>query len=208
MTVIQPVRTRSATSADGRETPLAGTRDRILDASYGLFAQRGIRDVSIDEILGLSGVAKATLYRHFPSKDDLVLAFLERREQQWTYGTVAAGIQSRSDDPEGQLLAMFDLFDEWFQQEDFEACSFINVLLELGVDHPAGAACVEHIANICGFVAQVAKSAGIPEADEFSRSWNILTAGSIVQAAAGDTQAARRAQRMGRLLIAQHRAAA
>ena len=88
--------------------------------------------MGIDEVIERSGVAKATLYRHFPSKDDLVLAFLERREQLWTREFVEAGAESRGATPDERLLAIFDVFDEWFRREDFEACSFINVLLEMG----------------------------------------------------------------------------
>lgn len=205
MTVLQPVLAQGAIPVARDVSLPAGTRERILAASYGLFAHRGIRDVSIDEIIALSGVAKATLYRHFPSKDELVLAFLERREQQWTFGTVAAGAQARSDEPEGQLLAIFDVFDEWFHQPDFEACSFVNVLLELGPNHPAGKASVKHLANIRLFVQQLAVAAGIPNAQEFALSWHILMKGSIVEAAEGDPQAARRAQRMARMLIAHFR---
>ena len=202
MTVID--RAPVASSAR-RETPAVPTRERILRAGYDLFAQRGIRDVAIDEIIALSGVAKATLYRHFPSKDDLVLAFLERREQQWTFGTVLAGARARATDPEEQLLAIFDVFDEWFHRDDFEACSFVNVLLEMGADHPAGRASVQHLANIRAVVSELAVAAGIPDATEFARSWHILMKGSIVQAAEGDPESAKRAQRMARLLIQQFR---
>ena len=66
-------------------------------------------------------MAKATLYRHFPSKNDLVLAFLERREQLWTYGWVEQEARLRGGTPEAALLAIFDLFDEWFRRDDFEA---------------------------------------------------------------------------------------
>jgi AcrR family transcriptional regulator len=55
-------------------------RERILETSYELFSRRGIRAVGVDELIERAGVAKASLYRHFPSKDDLVVAFLERRE--------------------------------------------------------------------------------------------------------------------------------
>ncbi len=78
-----------------------------------------------------AAVAKATLYRHFGSKDELVLAFLERREQLWTKEWVEAEARKRGDTPEQQLLAIFDLFDEWFRRDDFEGCSFVNVLLEM-----------------------------------------------------------------------------
>src|SRR3954454_10188556 len=103
-------------------------RERLVDAAYELFAQRGIRDVSIDEIVANSGVARATLYRHFKSKDELALAFLERREQRWTFGAIEAEARRRGETPEERLLAIFDVFHEWFHRSDFEACSFVNVL--------------------------------------------------------------------------------
>src|SRR5713101_3141881 len=70
------VTTPSSTGSDARE--------RILEAAYDLFSREGIRAVGIDSIIERSGVARMTLYRHFRSKDDLVLAFLERREARWT----------------------------------------------------------------------------------------------------------------------------
>src|SRR5688500_18876879 len=116
----------------------AAARERILESAYELFSRRGIRGVGIDEIIEHAGVAKATLYRHFPSKDDLALAFLERREERWTRGWVEEEARRRATSPAEQLLAIFDAFDGWFRRDDFEACSFINVLLEMGAQHPAG----------------------------------------------------------------------
>jgi AcrR family transcriptional regulator len=180
-------------------------RTRILATAYDLFARRGIRDVGVDEVVERAGVAKATLYRHFRTKDDLVLAFLRRREELWTQGVVAAGARSRGDTAEEQLLAIFDVFDEWFRRDDFEACSFINVLLELGARHGAGKASIGHLENIRAFVRELATEAGLRDADAFARSWHILMKGSIVSASEGDLDAARRAQAMARLLIDQHR---
>jgi AcrR family transcriptional regulator len=177
----------------------------LLETAYSLFSARGVRAVGIDEVIAHAGVAKATLYRHFPSKDDLVLAFLQEREQRWTFDWVAAQARARGGTPEEQLLAIFDLFDEWFRREDFEGCSFINVLLEMSADHPAGRASVQHLENIRAVVAQLAGEAGLREPAEFARSWHILMKGSIVQAAEGDVDAARRAQALARLLIAEHR---
>ena len=99
--------------------------------AYDLFARRGVRYVGINELVDRAGSTKATLYRHFPSEDDLVVAFLELREQRWTRGWVEAEARRRGSTPE-EAAAIFDLFDEWFHRQDFEACSFINVLLELG----------------------------------------------------------------------------
>jgi AcrR family transcriptional regulator len=180
-------------------------RERILASSYQLFARRGIRGVGIEEVIDRAGVAKATLYRHFPSKDQLVLAFLERREQLWTRAFVEAEARQRGTTPEEQLLAIFDVFDEWFRRDDFEACSFINVLLEMGAEHPAGDACVHHLENIRSVVQSLATEAGISDTDSFARSWHILMKGSIVSAAEGDTEAAQRAKAMARLLIDRHR---
>src|ERR671924_1824109 len=132
---------------DGGAASGLDARERILAHAYDLFSRRGIRDVGIDELIESAGVAKATLYRHFASKDDLVLAFLERREQRWTLEFVEAEARRRGATPEEQLLAIFDAFDEWFRRDDFEGCSFINVLLELGPAHAAGSACVQHLEN-------------------------------------------------------------
>jgi AcrR family transcriptional regulator len=180
-------------------------RERILETSYELFSHRGIRGVGVDEVIERADVAKATLYRHFPSKDALVLAFLERREQRWTREFVEAEARRRGATAEEQLLAIFDVFDEWFREQDFEACSFINVLLEMGPQHPAGGACVRHLENIRGVLRRLAEEAGIRDTDSFARSWHILMKGSIVSAAEGDIEAAQRAKAMARLLIDQYR---
>ena len=180
-------------------------RERILDAAYELFSRRAIRDVGVDEVIEQAGVAKATLYRHFPSKDDLVIAFLERREERWTLAWVEAEARRRGTTPEEQLLAIFELFDEWFQRDDFEACSFINVLLEMRPTHPAGRASVRHLASIRTVVGRLAEEAALRDPAAFAHSWHILMKGSIVSATEGDAQAARRAQSMARLLIEHHR---
>jgi AcrR family transcriptional regulator len=185
-------------------TPESPVRERILVTAYDLFARRGVRDVGVNELVDRAGITKATLYRHFPSKDDLVVAFLELREQRWTRGWVEAEARRSASTPEEQLLAIFDLFDEWFHREDFEACSFINVLLELGASHPAGRASIEHLENIRSIVRQLAEEAGLSDPDEFARSWHILMKGSIVSAAEGDPTAAQRAKAMARRLIEDH----
>ena len=180
-------------------------RERILDASYELFSRRGIRAVGVNEVIERAGVATATLYRHFPSKDALVLAFLETRDQRWTHGLVEAEAHRRGSDPEERLLAIFDVLDEWFHRDDFEAGSFIKVLLELGPKHPAGGASVRHLEQIRAIVRRLAEEAGLRDTDSFAHSWHILMQGSIVVAAEGDAQAARRGKSMARQLIDQYR---
>jgi AcrR family transcriptional regulator len=181
-------------------------RERILESAYELFSRRGIRGVGIDEVIERAAVAKATLYRHFASKDDLVIAFLQRREQVWTRGRVEAGARKRGATPEKQLLAIFDVFDEWFHEDAFDGCSFINVLLETAdLDHPVGEASAAHLENIRGILRGLAEEAGLRDPESFARKWHILMKGSIVSAGEGDLDAAKRAQEIGRLLLEDYR---
>jgi AcrR family transcriptional regulator len=190
-------------------TPTPSARERILSAAYELFGRRGIRAVGTDEVIARAGVAKATLYRHFATKNDLVLAVLERREQLWTHGLIEAQSGLLGNTPEEQLLAIFDVMHVWFQSRDgYEGCSFINVLLEFGADHPAGRACVAHIDNVRDIVRQRALAAGLTDVEDFASSWHILMKGAIILAAVGDLEAAHRAQKMARRLIEAHKPAA
>lgn len=179
-------------------------RERLLDAAYDLFSARGVRDVGVEEVIARAGVAKATLYNNFNSKDELVLAFLERRQQRWTHEWLEAQAMSRGTSPRARLLAMFDLFDEWFHRDDFEGCAFINTLLEMGKTHPTGRASINHLENIRIVVRDLAKQAGVRSPTDFARSWLILMKGSIIAAAEGDLNAARRAKSMARLLLTEH----
>jgi AcrR family transcriptional regulator len=193
-----------STGASSTDT-VPTARERLLNSAYELFSHRGVRNVGVDEIVEHAGVARATLYRHFKSKDELVLAFLEQREKLWTFGAVGAEARRRGGTAEEQLLAIFDVFDEWFHRADFEACAFINVLVEMGPMHPLGQASIVYLRNIRAMVSELATEAGIEDAATFAASWHILMKGSIVSATEGDRSAAQRAQTMARSLIASHR---
>jgi AcrR family transcriptional regulator len=178
-------------------------RDRILDAAYGLFSRSGVRAIGVDTITAEADVAKMTLYRNFASKNDLALAFLSLREERWTKGWVQAEALRRADTPAGQLLAMFDLFGEWFERDDFEGCAFITSLLEFDDrDDPVRRACVTHLANIRDFVSERAAAAGVADPQRFAAQWHLLMKGSIVARHEGDRDAARKARELGELLLA------
>ena len=194
---------RPQSAVTRRSVPAATPRERIDETAYELFSSRGVRGVGIDELVARSGVAKMTLYRHYPSKDALAIAFLRRREALWTRDWLQAEVERRAPAPAERLLAIFDIFDAWFRRADFEGCSFINVLLETDrKDHPVRRAAVEHLATIRVFLAALAAQAGVADADAFARQWHILMKGSIVAAGEGDRKAALRAREMGRLLLA------
>jgi AcrR family transcriptional regulator len=186
------------------EEPPSG-RERVLATAYDLFSRHGTRAVGVDRIIAESGVAKMTLYRNFPSKDELILAFLQRREERWTREWLQAAVERSADSPGERMLAIFDTFGEWFARDDFEGCSFINVMLEVTEpEHRVRAACVQHLAEIRAFIRGLAAEAGVADADAVARQWHILMKGSIVAAAAGDRDAAARARELGAVLLAHH----
>jgi AcrR family transcriptional regulator len=181
-------------------------RDRILDTAYDLFSKLGTRAVGVDRIISEAGTAKMTLYRNFASKDELIIAFLATREERWTRGWLQAEVERRAQEPAERLLAIFDVFGEWFAREDFEGCSFINVMLELtDRENPSRVASVEHLSVIREFLAGLAQAAGVDDPEAFAHQWHILMKGSIVAAAEGDARAAARAKQLGELLLMSRR---
>jgi AcrR family transcriptional regulator len=180
-------------------------RERVLDAAYDLFSRGGVRAIGVDTITAEANVAKMTLYRNFASKSDLALAFLALREERWTVGWVQGEVLRRASTPAGQLLAIFEIFSEWFAREDFEGCAFVTSLLEFeDRGDPVRQACVEHLANIRSFVCDLATAAGVADPQRFAAQWHILMKGSIVAAHEGDRDAALAAREMGELLLGRH----
>jgi len=187
-------------ATDGRRD---SGRERVLETAYELFSRHGTRAVGVDRIIAESGVAKMTLYRNFASKDDLILAFLERREERWTREWLQATVEGRAETPAQRLLAIFDTFGEWFARADFEGCSFINVMLEIDdPGSPVRRESVRQLSEIRGFIGGLAREAGVDDVDGFARQWHILMKGSIVAAAEGDHDAGTRARELGALLLA------
>jgi AcrR family transcriptional regulator len=177
-------------------------RERVSRAAYELFSREGVRAVGVDAVIAKAGTAKMTLYRNFPSKDDLIIDFLRRREQLWTQEWLQAESQRRGETPRDQLLAIFDIFSDWFSRPDFEGCAFLTTMIELNdKDHPVYQAAVAHLANIRTYIEDLAKAAGVEDAASFARKWHILMKGAIMAAHEGDTAAATRAREIGELLL-------
>jgi len=180
-------------------------REKAIRAAYELFAREGTRAVGIEAIIARAGIAKMTLYRNFPSKDGLILAFLERREQLWTQDWLLTETSRMADSPQGRLLAIFDLFGEWFRSPDFEGCTFIRVLLEVNdPEDEVHQASVRNLANVRVYLTDLAAAAGVADADGFARQWHILMKGCVIAGQEGDLAAAARAKAMGELLLLHH----
>lgn len=176
-------------------------KDRILNAAYELFSLHGIGAIGVDTIIAKAGVAKMTLYRHFQSKEKLVLAFLAQREARWTHEWLEAEIMTTATTPTDRLLAIFDTFDRWFQKPNFEGCSFINVLLESPPDSSAHRAATDHLAHIRTIISGQAEKAGLADRERFAQTWHFLMKGCIVSAHEGNLNAAKQAKAGGAILL-------
>ena len=194
--------TRTYTAAKDQRSRHAPARERIVAAAYELFSRHGVKAIGIDRIVAEASVAKMSLYHHFDSKDDLVLAVLDRREQLWTDGWLRREIERRAGSPAESLIAIFDAYDDWFGDEEFEGCLFINTLLEAhGRDNAIGAAAAQHMAEVQSIVATLCRQAGAQDPERLAAALHLLMCGAIVMALAGDRGAARRARGMAVSLL-------
>lgn len=162
-------------------------RDELIDTALRLFYTKGFNATGIDKILAEAGVAKMTLYKHFPSKDDLILAALERRDEQfraWLIGEM----EKAGPDPRGQLLAMFDALQSWFNGEAFKSlgfngCAFINAASEFGeLQHPAHKIAAEHKQRIVDHLESLCTDAGADAPRDLAEKLALLKEGAIATA--------------------------
>jgi AcrR family transcriptional regulator len=177
-------------------------RERILDAAYELFSAHGVEAVGVDAIVARSGTGKMTLYRHFKSKEALVLAFLKRRREIWTGNWLLARVNENSGSPSDSLLAFFGVYQEWFLEPDFEGCPFVNTLVEARNSDNVRHAAAEYLAEIRSAIETRARSAGLMDVERLARAWNTLLMGAIISRLSGQLDAAREAQATARLLLA------
>src|SRR5690349_3011857 len=115
-------------------TPKTG-RDRLVAAAIELFYRHGFGAIGIDRVIASAGVTKTTFYKHFESKDDLMVAAVQRRDEWESQAWDRAVRKLAGDDPAKQLLAMLDVMDLWFNDPDFRGCMFLNTAVEFPNPH-------------------------------------------------------------------------
>lgn len=174
-------------------------RERIVATADRLFYGRGIGQVGMDAVRDESGVSLKSIYREFPSKEDLVLAVLAHRHAMWTDGVDRA--VARTTDPRERLLAVYDFLAEWFTERDFRGCGFINAFGELGAASQRVAEAVrEHKASFQRHVDRLVAEAGGPAS--LGPQLAILAEGAQTTAAiSGNAEAAESAREAARTLI-------
>jgi AcrR family transcriptional regulator len=178
-------------------------RERVLRTAYELFLKHGFAAVGVDRIVAEAGVAKTTLYRHFHSKDDLVVAVLERNEDLWTRGWLEPETRRRADTADGRILAVFQAFDEWFRDAGYQGCLFTNSVLEAHDDtSPIHAAAVQGIEQVYALLVELSEKAGVADPEAFAHRVQLLMRGSIVAAVEGNLTAVAEAETATRELLA------
>ncbi|WP_117214553.1 TetR/AcrR family transcriptional regulator [Allorhizocola rhizosphaerae] len=153
-------------------------RDRLLETAERLFYTEGIRAVGVERILAESGVGRASFYRHFASKEELVLAVLRERDERWRHW-LEESVTARGGEP----LVVFDALAERFARGDFRGCAFINTMVETA--DPGSAAhrvAAEHKRRVTSYVDGLLAAAGRPDHAALAEQFILLMDGAIVTA--------------------------
>ena len=173
-----------------RVTVVSAARDRLLRSASATFYAEGIRGVGVDRIVTEAGVTRATFYRHFPSKDDLVVGYLQRIDEdvrQWC-GPVP-------DDPDGARRLVRELTTGMTDQmcgDGFRGCPFINAAAEYAApEHPVHVAVVRHRSWLLDTVTAALAVAGHPDPPEAGRRFMMLLDGAMVFSYLADPAGAR-----------------
>ena len=170
------------TSASDAGAEPSDVRQRILDTASKLFYERGVRAVGVDLVVEESGVAKTSLYRHFGTKDDLIVAFLEREDAEFwaVWDEVAA---RHADDPAAELEAHMRWIGKRLARANYRGCPQINVAAEFAeAGHPSRKVSREHMQAMRKRLADLARRLGATRPGELAAQLGVLVNGAFVSA--------------------------
>jgi len=160
-------------------------RDELVQKALRIFYAHGFHATGMDRLVSETGISKTSMYKHFRSKEELILAALRLRDEQfrnWFYRRM----EEIGGTPRGQLLAMFEALGEWFARPDFRSCMFIKAAGEYPeAGHPIHAQSAEHKRLILTHVRALAERAGARDPDALARQLLLLVEGAIVTAHLG-----------------------
>ena len=191
-------------SADPAVTTVrpSAARERILEAAFSLFYARGIRAVGVDLIIAESGVAKATFYKHFPSKDDLVVAYLDTVDGVW-FGQLKEAAGAAGPDPADQLVGLFDALTNACRREGYRGCAFINAAAETQPGTAVHDRTVAHKTAVLAWMRDLAQQAGARNPAVLARSLSLLLDGGLASGSLdADPEAPAVAKASARALVA------
>lgn len=157
------------------------TRQRLIDAAVRRFYRDGFRNVGIDQILADVGISKTAFYKHFESKEDLMLAALEM-QNCWLQDTLRTMIRERGGPTAiGQLRAVLDVVEHIIESDDFQGCIFVNVAMEFPLPHePAHIAASQNKQAIEEIVNAISEEAGADEPKLLAQELCLIMEGAYV----------------------------
>lgn len=182
------------------------TRQRLIEAGFRRFYRDGFRSVGIDQILADVGISKTAFYKHFESKEDLMLAVLASQEQ-WVHDTLSEMIRERGGDcPLAQLYAVLDVVEQILASEGFHGCIFVNAAIEFPLQHePAHVAASEFKRAFEELLCRLATAAGAADPRAFAQELCLVIEGTYVtRHVTGNLQTMDIARRISDLVIAKH----
>jgi len=183
-----------------QSTPAA--RERLIDTAIALFNRYGFHATGVDRIVAAAKVAKKTLYAHFPSKEELILAALARKEAAFADKFIPM-VAAASDDPKERLLTLFEMAKSWFSDPDFFGCIFVNAAVEYAEPgHPINACARRFKTLLRGFAREQAKLGGATDPDLLADQISLLFEGatSVAQVSARP-DAATTAKQIAEILV-------
>ncbi|MGD0958403.1 MAG: TetR/AcrR family transcriptional regulator [Methylomonas sp.] len=155
-------------------------RDHILKTASELFYSHGIKATGIDAIVKACGIAKMSLYKYFPAKEDLILAHLQNSAEEMR-ARISIVLDSGELTPQQKLLGVFDVFSQLLVSPGFRGCPFINASAEFAdANHPVLQASAEFYASFSSVLINLAAQAGCKNAEELGHQLAMLIAGATV----------------------------
>ncbi|WP_220347788.1 TetR/AcrR family transcriptional regulator [Alkalilimnicola ehrlichii] len=177
-------------------------RDHLLDTAIELFYRNGCHTTGIDKILAEAGVAKMTLYKHFKSKEDLVLAAAQRFHDR-AREEFEEAVNDKNYTPKERLIAIFDVLREWMEGEGFRGCPSANLAVQYpDLDHPIHQAAADHKRLRIKYISGLAADAGVPNPETLGEQLVLLIEGATVMTQiTGDLTHADQAKEAAKVLI-------
>lgn len=160
----------------------SANHQRLIDAASALFFRDGINATGIAAVAEFAGVSKMTLYAHFTSKDELIVAFLDKRNERWEAAvqhTLACG-----ETPVAQLLSLFDLHRQWLREGGWRGCPYVNSAAEFPErNHPVRLAVDRHKCGMKQHLLDLAEAAGLANPQTLVRRLFMLLEGAFLTGA-------------------------
>jgi AcrR family transcriptional regulator len=162
-------------------------REHLVEAAQQLFYREGIKGTGIDAVLEHAGISKRTLYNHFKSKDELVIATLQRRDDEFL-NMIKTGVNKFASQQQGNALfakplAFFDAIEEWTKSPQFSGCMFINASAEYPrQDHPVHVICTMHKRLVIQYLEELLEPLQLANKHDLALQFAVLADGAIVNA--------------------------